>query len=61
MEPQYLKVLKPKAMKGKKDSKSKTMKGKEDFTTKKGSKEFNRGNKRQKTAQGSKVKRKPYE
>jgi len=36
------------------------MPGKLDFSTKKGSKEFNREGKRQTTAQGSTVKRRPY-
>lgn len=44
----------------KKGSPSKTMPGKLDFSTKLGSKEFNRGGMRQKTAQGSTVKRRPY-
>lgn len=44
----------------KKGQKSKTMKGKEDFTTKRGNKDFDRDGKREKTAEGSKVKRKPY-
>ena len=57
MEPMKLKVLK----KFSKGSKSKTMKGKEDFTTKKGNKDFDRGGKREKTAEGSKVKRRPYQ
>lgn len=56
MQPQKLKVLK----KFSKGSKSKTMKGKEDFTSKKSSKFFDRGGKREKTAQGSTVKRSPY-
>jgi len=56
MEPQKLKVLK----KFKKGSMSKTRKGEEDFTTKKTSKDFNRGGKREKTAEGSKVKRRPF-
>ena len=44
----------------KKGSPSKTMKGKLDFTTKKTSKDFDRDGKREKTAQGSSVKRRPY-
>ncbi len=44
----------------KKGQKSKTMKGKEDFTTKRGNKDFDRDGKREKTAEGSKVKRKPF-
>ena len=51
----------PKKSEPKKGMKSKTMPGKEDFTTKKGSKDFDRGGKREKTAEGSKVKRKPFE
>tara|TARA_R100001369_G_scaffold76313_1_gene105456 strand:- start:234 stop:530 length:297 start_codon:yes stop_codon:yes gene_type:complete len=43
-----------------KGSMSKTMKGEKDFTTKKTSKDFDRGGKRMKTAEGSKVKRTPY-
>jgi hypothetical protein len=56
MEPQKLKVLK----KFKKGGMSKTRQGEEDFTTKKSSKDFNRGGKRQKTPEGSKVKRRPF-
>ena len=55
--PMKLKVVKKKFGKG---TKSKTMKGKLDFTTKKTSKDFDRGGKRKKTAQGSKVVRRPY-
>jgi len=55
--PQKLKVVKKKFAKG---SKSKTMKGKLDFTTKKTSKDFDRGGKRKKTAEDSKVVRRPY-
>lgn len=44
----------------KKGSPSKTMKGKLDFTTKASSKDFDRGGKREKTAQGSSVRRRPY-
>ncbi len=44
----------------KKGSRSKTMPGKLDFSTKKTSKDFDRGGKREKTAQGSKVVRRPY-
>lgn len=55
--PQKLKVVSKKFGKG---TKSKTMKGKLDFTTKKTSKDFDRGGKRKKTAQGSKVVRRPY-
>jgi len=44
----------------KKGSKSKTMPGKLDFSTKRTSKDFDRGGKRKKTAQGSTVKRRPY-
>lgn len=43
-----------------KGSMSKTRKGEKDFTTKKTSKDFDRGGKRLKTAQGSKTKRNPY-
>ena len=57
MMPMKLKVVKKKFGKG---SKSKTMKGKLDFTTKATSKDFDRGGKRKKTAQGSKVVRRPY-
>ena len=39
----------PKKSEPKKGMKSKTMPGKEDFTTKKGSKDFDRGGKREKT------------
>ncbi len=56
MEPQKLKVLK----KFKKGGMSKTRKGEEDFTTKKTSKDFNRAGMRQKTPEGSKVKRRPF-
>ncbi len=55
--PMKLKVVKKKFGKG---TKSKTMKGKLDFTTKRTSKDFDRGGKRKKTAQGSKVVRRPY-
>jgi len=55
--PMKLKVVKKKFGKG---TKSKTMKGKLDFTTKATSKDFDRGGKRKKTAQGSKVVRRPY-
>ncbi len=44
----------------KKGSVSKTRKGEKDFTTKRGSKDFNRGGKRFNTAQGSRVVRSPY-
>tara|TARA_R100000773_G_scaffold41797_1_gene38528 strand:- start:789 stop:1148 length:360 start_codon:yes stop_codon:yes gene_type:complete len=44
----------------KKGQASKTRKGEEDFTTKKTSKDFDRGGKREKTAQGSKVQRRPF-
>jgi len=54
--PQKLKVVK----KFKKGSKSKTMPGKLDFSTKKTSKDFDRDGRRKKTAQGSKVVRRPY-
>lgn len=57
MMPMKLKVVKKKFGKG---TKSKTMKGKLDFTTKATSKDFDRGGKRKKTAQGSKVVRRPY-
>jgi hypothetical protein len=57
MMPMKLKVVKKKFGKG---TKSKTMKGKLDFTTKRTSKDFDRGGKRKKTAQGSKVVRRPY-
>ncbi len=57
MMPQKLKVVKKKFAKG---TKSKTMKGKLDFTTKKTSKDFDRGGKRKKTAEDSKVVRRPY-
>jgi len=42
-----------------KGDKSKTMKGKLDYTTKKGSKTYNRGGKRQTTRQGKKKKSLP--
>ena len=57
MMPMKLKVVKKKFGKG---TKSKTMKGKLDFSTKATSKDFDRGGKRKKTAQGSKVVRRPY-
>ena len=44
----------------KKGQKSWTMKGRKDFTTKKGNKFFNRRSRRQRRAQGSKIKRRPY-
>ena len=44
----------------KKGSASKTRKGEKDFTTKKTSKDFDRGGKRKKTAQGSTKKRNPF-
>jgi len=44
----------------KKGEASKTRKGEEDFTTKKTSKDFDRGGKREKTAEGSKVQRRPF-
>jgi len=44
----------------KKGSASKTRKGEKDFTTKKTSKDFDRGGKRFKTAQGSLVMRSPF-
>jgi len=44
----------------KKGSVSKTRKGEKDFTTKKTSKDFNRGGTRFNTAQGSRVVRSPY-
>ncbi len=44
----------------KKGSPSLTMKGKLDFSTKKTSKDFDRKGKREKTAQGSKIVRRPY-
>lgn len=44
----------------KKGSPSLTRKGELDFTTKKTSKDFDRKGKREKTAQGSKVVRRPY-
>ena len=49
---------KPKA--GHKGAKSKTMAGRKDYTTKKTSKDFDRGGHRSKHAQGSKAKRKPF-
>jgi hypothetical protein len=42
----------------KKGQASKTMKGKEDFTTKKTSKDFDRGGKREQTAEGSDAQKK---
>jgi len=56
MEAQKLKVLK----KFRKGGMSKTRKGEKDFTTKQSSKDFNRGGKREKTPEGSKVKRRPF-
>ena len=44
----------------KKGMASKTRKGEEDFTTKKTSKDFDRGGRRERTAQGSKVVRRPF-
>ena len=44
----------------KKGSASKTRKGEKDFTTKKTSKDFDRGGKRFKTAQNSNIVRRPY-
>ena len=44
----------------KKGSASKTRKGEKDFTSKKSSKDFDRGGKRFNTAQGSKIVRSPY-
>jgi hypothetical protein len=43
-----------------KGSRSKTMKGRLDFTTKKTSKMFDRGGKRKRTAQGSRIVRRPF-
>ena len=43
-----------------KGSRSKTMKGRLDFSTKKSSKDFDRAGKRKRTAQGSKVVRRPF-
>jgi len=57
MEPLKLKTVRKQFKKG---SKSKTMAGKLDFSTKRTSKDFDRGGKRKKTAQGSTVKRRPY-
>lgn len=48
------------ACKSVKGSKSKTMKGRLDYTTKKGSKMFDRGGKRFRTAEGSKIRRLPF-
>jgi hypothetical protein len=53
-------VVVPKEVVGRKGTLSKTMKGKLDFTTKKGSKDFNRGGRRLTTKQGSKTKSTPY-
>ena len=44
----------------KKGEASKSRKGDEDFTTKKSSKDFDRGGKRERTAEGSDVKRRPF-
>jgi hypothetical protein len=44
----------------KKRQRSWTKKGRKDFTTKKGNKFFNRRSRRQRRAQGSKIKRGPY-
>ncbi len=43
-----------------KGSRSKTMKNRLDFTTKKTSKMFDRGGKRKRTAQGSRIVRRPF-
>lgn len=61
MLPQKLKAKAKPVKKFSKGSKSKTMKGKEDFTSKLGNKDFNRGGKREKTAEGSTVKRRPFQ
>lgn len=53
-------VVVPNEVMGRKGTPSKTMKGKLDFTTKKGSKDFNRGARRLTTKQGSKTKSTPY-
>lgn len=60
LKAQKVKMIKKVKSDFKKGSKSKTMPGKLDFTTKRGSKFFDRGGKREDTAQGSKVKRRPY-
>ena len=61
MMPQKLKAKAKPVKKFSKGSKSKTMPGKLDFSTKATSKDFDRGGKRKKTAQGSTVKRRPYQ
>ena len=48
------------AKKGHKGAASKTHKGRKDYSTKKSSKDFDRGGHRSKHAQGSKAKRKPF-
>jgi len=60
LKAQKIKMIKKVKSDFKKGSPSKTMKGKLDFTTKKTSKDFDRKGKREKTAQGSKVVRRPY-
>jgi len=60
LKAQKVKMIKKVKSDFKKGSKSKTRKGELDFTTKASSKDFDRGGKREKTAQGSTVKRRPY-
>jgi hypothetical protein len=60
MKAQKTKQIKKVMSDFKKGTPSKTMKGKLDFSTKSTSKFFDRGGKREKTAQGSTVKRRPY-
>ena len=60
LKAQKVKMIKKVNSDFKKGSKSKTRKGELDFTTKASSKDFDRGGKRKKTAQGSKVVRRPY-
>ena len=60
LKAQKVKMIKKVTSDFKKGSKSKTRKGELDFSTKSSSKDFDRGGKRKKTAQGSKVVRRPY-
>ena len=60
LKAQKVKMIKKVKTDFKKGSPSVTRKGELDFSTKKTSKDFDRGGKRKKTAQGSSVKRRPY-
>ena len=55
------KTWRPSSTGFRKGSPSKTRPGRLDFVTHKGDKDFDRGGHRKKTAQGSKVKRRPYQ